>query len=105
MIYSSLAILAVAASAAMPPIGPIIHLHPHAKVDDRVNVTLVNHSNYFRDVKIDGHIYELTAGRALSVKAPAGTLIYRASFVPFHTKGEVLVALTPDMDRQIVDVK
>jgi hypothetical protein len=105
MIYTSLAVVALAASAAIPPFTNLIHLHPHDKTDSRVTVLLVNKSDRFRDVKLDGHTYTVNVGSALSVKAPIGTVIYRDSAAPFHPKGEVLIAVKAGMDHQIVDVK
>ena len=106
MIYTSLAVAALVANAAIPSFTSLIHMHPKAKAaDDRVQVLLINSSSQFRDVKVDGHNYTLNAGNTLSIKAPAGTVIYRNSYAPFHHRGDVLAALTPEMNRSHIDVK
>ena len=105
MIYSSLAILAVAASATIPPFGNLFHMHPHAKPDDRVSVIVVNHGKSFQDVSVDGHVYTITADSNICIKAPVGTIVYRATSRPYHPKGEVLLAMTPEANDQKVELK
>ncbi len=105
MIYSSLAILAVAASAAIPPFGNLVHMHPHARPDDRVSVLVVNHGKVFQDVSVAGHVYTITADSNIRIKAPAGTLVYRATPRPYHAKGEVLIAMTPAVNDQTIELK
>jgi hypothetical protein len=73
----------------------------HTK-DARVFVTLVNTSTVFRDVTIDGHGYTLMPHDLLTVKGPAGTVVYAASAFGKHHRGDALVALTPSMDHSRV---
>jgi hypothetical protein len=76
----------------------------HTKKDARVFVTLVNKSTVFRDVQIDGHSYTMMPHDLLTVKAPAGTVVYAASaFGKFH-RGDALVALTSSMDHSRVAI-
>ena len=100
MIYSSLAILAL----AMPSLGTFLHLHPAAQQDGRIAVTLVNRGSSFRDIKVDGHTYELGTGRKMTIKAAPGTVVYRDSAAPFHKRGEVLVAMTPEISGTVITI-
>ncbi len=99
MIYSSLAVLAMSASAVVNPFTNLVHMHPK-QPDTRINVTLVNDSRDFRDVKVDGHTYTVLAHQGLSIKAPAGTVVYAASRTSAHKRGDALLELTPKVDRQ-----
>ena len=67
-------------------------------------VTLVNKSPVFRDVTIDGHKYTVMPNDLLTVKGPAGTVVYAASrFGKVHT-GDALVELAPSMDHSRVSL-
>jgi hypothetical protein len=100
MIYSSLAVLVLAASAlapsasAAPSLGSLVHLHPHT-ADARVNVSLVNKSYTFIDVKIQGETYTVRSHETLFVKAPVGTVVYSNSYMPRHKVGDALLNITP----------
>ncbi len=60
MIYSSLAVLALSASAMVNPLTNLVHLHPrHAQPDTRITVVLQNNGINFGDVKIGGQIYSV----------------------------------------------
>jgi hypothetical protein len=77
----SLTLLALSActAASASAAGTNHDLQPAHKKDARVFVTLVNKAVTFRDVKIDGHSYTLLPNDLLTVKAPAGTVVYAAS--------------------------
>ena len=82
MIYSSLAVLALSASlvtsasAAVPSLNNLVHLHPRpARTDSRVVLTLYNSGQTFRDVKIDGKSYTEPPNHFLDLRAPEGTRI------------------------------
>jgi hypothetical protein len=106
MIYTSLAVLALSASAAVSPLSKLVHLHPHsAQMDTRVSVTLHNDAPVFQDVKIDGHSYTVWAHQGLIVKAPAGTVVYADSSTGAHHRGDVLVTLTAQVNQQSIDLK
>jgi hypothetical protein len=79
-------------------------VHLTHKKDTRVFITLVNKSVVFRDVKIDGHTYTLLPHDLLTVKGPAGTVVYAASSFGKVHRGDALVALTPSMDHSRVDI-
>lgn len=76
---------------------------PHKK-DARVFVTLVNKGVTFRDVKIDGHTYTLQPHELLTVKGPAGTVVYAASDFGRYHRGDTLVALTPSLDHSRISL-
>ena len=101
MIYTSLAVLALSASAAVSPFSNLIHLHPHAaSADTRVMVTLVNGSNGFRDVKVAGQVYTVLSHRTITIKAPVGTVVYAASRTPSYKCGDVMMEVNPKLDNQ-----
>jgi hypothetical protein len=70
---------------------------PHTK-HERVYVTLMNKSSWFRDVTIDGQKYTVMPGELLAVKAPPGTTVYAASPFGRYHKGDAFLKLTPEMD-------
>jgi hypothetical protein len=79
-------------------------LRPAHKKDTRVFVTLVNKGVTFRDVRIDGHIYTLQPHELLTVKGPAGTVVYAASAYKNIRRGDALVALAPSMDHSRISI-
>jgi hypothetical protein len=104
MIYSSLAVLALSASAMANPLTNLVHLHPrHAQPDTRVTVVLHNKAIGFRDVKIDGHIYTVQPHGSIEVKAPVGTVVYADSQLAHYKRGDAIVELTAKLkDKQVV---
>ena len=104
----SLTLLALSActvaSASAADINHDLQLQHKNKKDARVFVTLVNKSVTFRDVKIDGHSYTLLPHELLTVKGPAGTVVYAASAFGKYHRGDALVALTPSMDHSRVAI-
>ena len=106
MIYTSLAVLALSASAAVSPLANLVHLHPHAaQRDDRVSLTLLNSSMMFRDVVVDSHTYTMQAGTTLDIKAPLGTVVYAGSRTPQFKRGEIVLTVTSDADHKIVTLR
>jgi hypothetical protein len=95
MFYSSLAVLALASSAALPPIATPVHFHPGAQKDTRVNVSLFNRTDTFRDVLIGGENYTVHPHELINIKAPVGTVIYVNSYMPRHHRGDALLSITP----------
>ena len=91
---------AASASAA----GTNHDLHATRAKDTRVFVTLVNKSPVFRDVKIDGRSYTLLPDELLTVKGPAGTVVYAASAFGKIHRGDALVALTPSMNHSRIAI-
>lgn len=105
MILSSLAVLALSASAAVPSLNNLVHLHPHtAPVDNRVVLTLCNTAHTFRDVKIDGEIYTVQPNQLLNLRAPEGTKVYAGSLSSHARRGDVLLEITPRLQHQKIDL-
>lgn len=103
MIYTSLAVLALSASAAVSPLSSLVHLHPRTRpADTRVSLTLINSNPSFRDVQVDGHTYTVEPQHTLMIKAPAGTLVYAASRSLLHRRGDTLLEVTPTLNGQRV---
>ncbi len=103
MIYSSLAVLALSASAMVNPLTNLVHFHPrHAQPDNRVTVILRNDGICFRDVRIAGHLYTVQSHGALRVKAPVGTVVYADSQLAHYKRGEAIVELTAKLENQKV---
>ena len=105
MIYTSLAVLAMSASAAISPLSSLVHLHPHrAQTDDRISLTLYNKAFSFRDITVDGHTYTVEPQHELWIKAPAGTAVYAASRSPTHRRGDLLLEVTSKLNKQMIDL-
>jgi hypothetical protein len=105
MIYTSLAVLAMSASAAISPFSNLVHMHPHAKpVDTRINVTLYNQSPSFCELTVDGKTYTVMSHEELYVKAPAGTIVYAATRMPFTRQGDVVLELSGKVNNQKISI-
>ena len=107
MFTSSLAALVLAVNVLAPAttVSPIAPAALRKQVDTRVTIKLANVANGFRDVTIAGHEYEIPAHQLLDVKAPAGTAVYAASRTPEFKRGDLMVALTPEIDKTTVTVR
>lgn len=106
MIYTSLAVLAMSASTAVSPLPSAIHLHPHAPLlDNRISVTLHNNAPIFQDVMIGGRSYTIWAHQGLTIKAPAGTIVYADSATGNHQRGEVLVEVSSAVQDKTLTLK
>ena len=104
MIYSSLAVLAMSATAAIGPFTNLIHLHPKpAQTDNRVSVEIFNKGITFRDVKIDGHIYTLQAHHGITVKAPVGTVVYADTPTPAFHHGDAILEVSPSTPKVVIN--
>jgi hypothetical protein len=100
MLKSTLALTLIAASATAAnaaPFGNLIHLHPHV-TDSRVQVSLRNDGNQFKEVTVDGTTYEILPHETAVIKANAGTFVYAGFNVASHKKGAVLVQITDKMN-------
>jgi hypothetical protein len=105
MIYTSLAVLAMSASAVINPFSNLVHMHPRpAQPDTRIRVTLYNNTLGFRDVKIDGHTYTVLEHHSLDIKAPVGTVVYAASRTSTHRRGDAILEVKPELDHQRVNL-
>jgi hypothetical protein len=102
MIYTSLAVLALSASAALPFQSPV-HLHPKMP-DTRISVTLYNKAISFCDVKVADRIYTVMPHHTLDIKAPAGTIVYASSRTLEHKRGDAILEIKPELDKQLVNI-
>ena len=102
----SLTLLALSACtvASASAAGTNHDLRPTHKKDARVFVTLVNKSSVFRDVTIGGQKYTLMPNDLLTVKGPAGTVVYAASRFGKVHNGDALVELEPSMNNSRVSI-
>lgn len=96
--------LSICTAASASAAGTNHDLGTTHKKDARVFVTLVNMGVTFRDVKIDGHTYTLQPHELLTVKGPAGTVVYAASEFRRCHRGDMLVALTPSLDHSRISL-
>ncbi len=105
MILSSLAVLTLSASAAVPSFNNLVHLHSRrASPDTRVVLTLFNSGHTFRDVKIDGKSYTVQPDHTLDLRAPEGTKVYADSLGSHAHRGDVLLEVTPRLQHQKIDL-
>ena len=87
---------------ALPHFG--VHRHPSDGNDTRVSMVIHNKGSFFRDVKIDGHMYTLLPDQSLAVKAPEGTVVYAGSTGALHRRGDLLFAVSRTMDHKTVTI-
>jgi hypothetical protein len=105
MIYSSLAVLALSASAIITPASNTMNAHPKsAAPDTRINIVLHNTAVGFRDVRIGGQLYTVQPHKSLSVKAPVGTPIIAVSRTRTPHPGGEIVEITPQLANHTVDI-
>jgi hypothetical protein len=106
MIYTSLAVLALSASTAVSPLSKLVHLHPHgAQPDTRVSLTIRNEAPVFQDVNIDGRSYTIGSKQGITIKAPAGTVVYAASSTGLLHRGEVVAQLSAQLNQKDIVLK
>jgi hypothetical protein len=104
MIYTSLAVVVMSASSALSPLSKFVHLHQHSmRADARISVTLHNKTNSFADILIEGRTYEVPAHHSVSVKAPAGTLVF-ADGPNTKSHHERVVELSTAVNEKTIDV-
>ncbi len=103
MIYTSLAVLAMSASAAINPFTNLVHMHPRpAQTDNRVSITLVNKAIGLREVKVGTQTYTVLMNHTLDIKAPIGTVVYAANRTLTHQRGDAILLVTPELNKHIV---
>jgi len=95
----------MSASALVNPFSNLVHMHPRpAQPDNRVSIVIRNESVGFRDVKVGGHIYTIQASRSISIKAPAGTVVYAASPTVGYHSGDAILEVTPKVNNKIINL-
>jgi hypothetical protein len=104
MMLTSIAALALSASASVSPVSHLMHKHP-ALIDTRVSVTLHNHASMFQDVQVAGRIYTIPAKQGIVVKAPVGTTIYAASSTGELHRGQVVMQLDATENQKVIELK
>ena len=103
MIYSSLAVLALSASAVVNPFTNLVHMHPRpAQADTRIDIVLFNESPGFRDINVGGKIYTVQSHHSVELKAPVGTVVYAGSPTVTHKRGDAILEVTPKVNHQRV---
>jgi len=103
MIYTTLAVLAMSASAAITPLRA--HMHSHVKpVDHRISVTVYNNASNFRELTVNGKTYTVLPYEELAIKAPVGTQVLAGSIMPFHKVGDLVLEVTPKLDHQKINI-
>lgn len=106
MIYTSLAVLALSASAVLSPLSNLIHLHVRSvRLDKRISLILHNTSPSFQDVAINGYSYTIPSHHELLVKAPVGTRIFAASSTGLHHRGELIAEVGTRQEAQAIELK
>ncbi len=106
MIYTSLAVLAMSASAAVSPLSRLVHLHARSvQPDKRISLVLYNSSPNFQDVAINGRTYTINSHHDLLVTAPAGTMIFAASNTGQHHRGELISEMKVNRRAEKLELK
>ena len=106
MIYSSLAVLALSASAMVNPLTNLVHLHPwHAQPviqpDTRISLKVYNRGTDLREVTIGGQLYAVRPHKTLSIKTQEGTLAYADS----RRAGDSLILeVTPNLNHDKISI-
>ena len=67
-----------------------------------MTVHLTNDGLMFKDVKVDGHVYTVLPNHMIVIKAPVGTPVYAESTGGLHKKGDLLFAISPEMQNKFV---
>jgi hypothetical protein len=108
VLATSLALLAF--TAALAPAAhalPHIRAHRHpdtSQQDTRITVHLFNPNVVPREVMVDGRTYSVAPHQMLSIKAPAGTNVYAGNDGKLHRKGDVLLAVGPQLQEKILSI-
>jgi hypothetical protein len=100
-------VLALGATAstsayALPHIE--VHRHPDIRKDGRVMVHVRNRASLFRDVKIGDKVYTVLPYEGLTITAPVGTQVFAASRGANYRKGDLLFAISPQMENATVSI-
>jgi hypothetical protein len=95
------------ASANAWPLGKLFHMHPHAAQpeDTRIFFHLTNQDGFVQQVKVDGRVYTIVPHGSLDIKASSGTEVYSVTAGIKHHAGDLLVAVTPKTQDQIISIE
>ena len=101
---SSLAVLLIAgvmapAAANAWPMGKRTPPDPGAARSQgaRISVQVYNKGQISQDIKVEGQVYTVQPHQSLTIKAPAGTVVYADSTGNGYSKGDVLFTFMPTM--------
>lgn len=107
MIRQTALALALAATAVLTPLSAVAetpstttHLRMPSSQDGRVSINLYNNGITTADVMIDGKVYSVEKHRVLTVKAPAGTVVYAQKNVPSRRQGDALLTINASMQNR-----
>ena len=101
--FAFAAVIAPSSAHALPHVR--VHRHPvAAQQDSRVTVHLFNPNIVPREVAIDGRTFAIAPHQVLSIKAPAGTNIYAGNDGKLHRKGDLLLAVDPQLQEKTLSI-
>ncbi|HEX9201123.1 MAG TPA: hypothetical protein VF865_16305 [Acidobacteriaceae bacterium] len=105
----ALALLAAFATVAPTPahawpLGKLLHLHPSATrtEDSRITVRLLNRTDTMQEIRIGEVDRVVGPHEGLIIKAPEGTQVVAAASNYKHRRGDVLFAVSPEMNGQLL---
>ena len=111
LLVSSFAILILAGAIApmaanAGSVGNLMHPYFAAKATavktTSVQITLYNKGTVAQNVKVNDKVYTVKPHASVTIKAPAGTQVFAATASATHQSGDVLFALTPQLDGDII---
>jgi hypothetical protein len=104
-LVSSIAVLILAGAIAPTAanagsVGNLMHPYFAARAtkDATVAIKLYNQGVISQDVKVNDKVYTVKPHASVTIKAPAGTQVYAATASANHQPGDVLFAITPQLD-------
>lgn len=87
------------------PLGRFFHLHPSAEHKQTINVTFYNAGRSFQDVLVEGRTYTVKPHEYLTIEAQPGTGVFAASATLDYRRGDLMFALTPQMNNKTIPFK
>lgn len=102
----SIAILILAgaiapAAAVAGPVGNLMHPYFAAK-EATVQIKLHNKGTVSQDVKVNDKVYTVKPNATITITAAAGSQVYAATIGAQHKAGDLLFAITPELDGMTV---
>lgn len=88
------------AAVGAGPVGNLMHPYFAAKTakDAAVQIKLHNKGTISQDVKVNDKVYTVKPNDSITIKAVAGTQVYAATAGTGYKSGDVLFAITPQLD-------
>jgi hypothetical protein len=103
-LLSSIAVLFLAAAiaptaASAGSVGNLMHPYFAAKTTvTTVQIKLYNKGTLSQGVKVNDKVYTIRPHASVTIKAPADTQVYAATASANHQPGDVLFAITPELE-------